>query len=315
MNPRRSILFLGPFLFVAGLLATLLLVPGAAAQEATTDDGFLIRVNGTTTVGANEVTDNVIAINGDAVVDGTVRDTLVVVSGNATVTGRVEGDLLVVDGTLNLRPSASVADVTLVRGTVNQESGATITGELSERSEFVNFGWGSGVFSFVFWLGTTIVVLLAGLAFAALGGRQLLAAGDLLSGRVGASILAAVILWIGLPILAVLALVTIVGIPLGLAIFFFVLPALWFLGYLVVGTRLGTLLARRFGGDDAPDQSYLAAIIGLFVFQVIALVPIVGGLLVALAGFVGAGALAYLAYRGRDARRHAVARPAPAPAT
>jgi hypothetical protein len=312
MNLRRSILV------TMGLLAVLLFAPGAAAQETrTADDGFLLRVNGTTTVGAAETTDSVVAVNGDAVVDGTVRDALVVISGNAAVTGRVEGDVLVVDGTLDLRPGASVADVTLVRGTLIQAPGATITGELSERSEFVNVGWGSGLFSFVFWLGTTLVVLLAGLAFAAIGGRQLTGAGNLLTGQTGASLLAAAVVWIGLPILAVLALVTIVGIPLGLAVLVFVLPALWFLGYLVVGTRLGAVLARRFGAQDAPEHPYVAAVVGLFVFQVIGLVPVVGGLLVALAGFVGAGALGYLAYRayrGRVGSRRTVVRPVPAPA-
>jgi hypothetical protein len=311
MNPnlRRSIVLL------VGLIAALLIVPSAAAQEARTDDGFLLRVNGTTTVGATEVTDSVFAVNGDAVVDGTVSDTLVVIKGDATVNGNVAGEVVMIDGTLNLKPGATVGDVTLMRATLNQEQGATITGELSERSEFVNFGWGRGVFSFVFWLGTTIVVLLAGLAYAALGGRQLRTAGNLLTKQPGASLLAAAIVWVGLPILAVLALVTVVGIPLGLAVLFFVLPVLWFVGYLVAGARLGAVLARRFGGADAPDRPYLAAIIGLFVFQVIALVPIVGGLLVALAGFVGAGALGYLAYRGRGERRQAVARPVPAPAT
>jgi cytoskeletal protein CcmA (bactofilin family) len=309
LNLRRSIV-----LFI-GLLAALLVGSSAAAQAETTDDGFVLRVNGTTSVGATEVTDSVFAINGDVVVDGTVSDTLAVVKGDATVTGMVTGEVVMIDGTLNLKPGASVGDVTLMRGTLNQEQGATITGELNERSEFVNFGWGRGIFSFVFWLGTTIVVLLAGLAYAALGGRQLSTAGGLLTGRPGASLLAAAIVWISLRILAVLALVTIVGIPLGLAVLFFVLPVLWFVGYLVAGARLGAVLARRFGGADAPDRPYLAAILGLFVFQVIALVPIVGGLVVALAGFVGAGGLGYLAFRGRGERRLAISRRSPAPAT
>lgn len=312
MNLRRSIGFVSVFVF--GLLAALLLVPGAAAQGESTDDGFHLRVNGTTSVGATEITDSVFAINADAVVDGTVRDTLAVVRGDALVTGRVEGEIVMIDGTLNLKPGATVADVTLMRATLNQEQGATITGKLSERSEFVNVGWGSGIFSFLFWLGTTILVLLAALAYAAFGGRQLTTAGGLLTGRPAASLLAAAIVWVGLPILAVLALVTVVGIPLGLAVLLFVLPALWFLGYLVAGARLGAVLARRFGGEDALDRPYLAAVIGLFVFQVIGLVPIVGGLVIALAGFVGAGALGYLVYRGRGERRLAVARRAPAPA-
>ncbi len=107
MNLRRAILV------ILGLVATLLIVPGAAAQGEPRDDGVLVRVSGTTTVGANEVADAVFVVDGDAVVDGTVRDTLWVVNGIATVTGRVEGDVLVVDGTLDLKPGATVSDVTL----------------------------------------------------------------------------------------------------------------------------------------------------------------------------------------------------------
>ena len=48
-----------------------------------------------------------------------------------------------------------------------------------------------------------------------------------------------------------MAMLTLVGIPLGLGVLLLVLPALWFLGYIVAGARLGTLILHR---DDAAQR-------------------------------------------------------------
>ena len=308
MNWRAVIFF---------VVAAFLLVPGvAAAQAQGEDDGFVLRVNGVTTVGANETIDGVVAISGDVVVDGRLTGGLWVIDGVASVNGTVGGDVMVIDGTLDLASGATVENVTLVRSELNQAPGATITGELSERSEFVHFGWGWTAFSVLFWIGTTLVVLAAGLAFAALAGRQLAGAGGTLTTRAGESIVTALVLWVGLPILTVVAFLTVVGIPLGIAILVVVLPALWVLGYLVAGARLGVYLARLLGRPAAGERPYLATALGLIAFQVIGLVPFLGGLVVGLAGLAGSGALVYRTYADRRKQRPATAavRREPAPA-
>ena len=88
---------------------------------------------------------------------------------------------------------------------------------VDEDSE-LRFGSGAlaGLFGFVFWIGFTIAIIFCGLLFAAIGGRQLGTAATLLTAQAGKSIVASVILWIGVPILAALTLITIVGIPIGL---------------------------------------------------------------------------------------------------
>lgn len=279
----------------------LALLPGVAAAQ---DDagGTIFRVYGTTTVAKNQSADTVVAISGDVVVDGTVNDTLVVIDGTATVAGKIPGDVNVISGTLDLKPGATVNNVTLVHSTLHRDPGATITGNLSRRSEFFNFGWGSAIFSFFFWVGTTIVVLVAGLIFAALGGRQLTEAGEELTRRLGESVIAGLIVWIGGPILGVLAFLTIIGIPLGLAIFVIALPALGFLGYIVAGTRLGAALIQAVGVTEHPNRPYLAAVVGLVALQIVGVIPIIGGIVVLLAGFLGSGALAALIWRGRHWR-------------
>lgn len=289
-------------LLLVALLAALVLPATVLAADADEGDGFIFKVDGMVTIDASEHVDSVILINGNAVVDGIVDNTLWVVNGNATINGRVDGDVMVFNGVLTLNPSATVKNVSVVRGDLNRAPGATVTGEIHERSAFVSFGWGSAVFSFVFWFGTTLPLIGIGLLFAAIAGRQLTNGGALLADRPGASVVAAVLLWMGIPLLATLAILTLIGIPLGI-LALLALPVLWVAGYVVAATRLGLALVRRTRFEINPDHPYLAAAAGVLVFQLIGLVPFIGGLVVGVAGLVGSGALATLTFDARRARK------------
>lgn len=289
-------------LLLVALLAALALPATVLAADADEGDGFIFKVDGDIAVAASERVGSVILIDGDAVIDGVVDDTLWVIDGDATINGRVDGDVVVVEGVLTLSPSATVKNVTIVRGDLNRDPGATVTGEIHERSAFVSFGWGSALFSFVFWFSTTLPLIGIGLLFAAIGGRQLTAGGALLAERPGASVVAAVLLWLGIPLLAMLAILTLIGIPLGI-LALLALPLLWVVGYAVAATRLGLALVRRTRFEINPDHPYLAAASGVLVFQLIGLVPFIGGLVVGVAGLVGSGALAAFVFDARRARK------------
>jgi hypothetical protein len=295
------------------LLAALLWPVSVAAQDRATsnDDDVLVRVHGPISVAQGEVIDTVVGVKNDVTVDGTVRKTLLVIDGTATINGRVDKNVVVIRGTLNLGPTATVKDVTLVRSHLNRDPGAMITGNLKERSQWggASFGWGAFIFSLFFWLSMTIVILIAGILFAAFGGRQVVNAAGVLSSKLGASLLTALVLWIGLPILAVMALVTVIGIPLGIAIFVFLMPALWLLGYLAAGTRLGLAMVRTPDPIAARGRLILAAVLGLLIFQLIGLIPVLGGVIVFFVGWAGSGALVYRAYRGLSDRGPATAVP------
>jgi hypothetical protein len=287
---------IGLFLTVA-LLAFLLLPTTAKAANDDNDD-FLLRVRGNTNVAAGDTVGTVVTIDGDAVIDGHVTGTVVVVRGDATINGQVDDDVVVVRGTLNLTSTAQVDNVTLVRSDLNRDPAAVVTGDITKRSQFANFGWGTAIFSLVFWLGITIAVLVFGLLFAAVAGRQLTAAATRLSNQPGRSLLTAALTWILLPIAAVVVMLTIVGIPLGLAVLLS-LPLLWLLGYAVSGSLLGRSIIGRAMSVERANHPYWPTVLGLIIFQVIGLVPFLGGLIVGLAGSIGAGALILLALRSR----------------
>jgi hypothetical protein len=294
-------------------LALFALAPASLlAQEPGPEDvsDLLLRVNGPIHIAAGDSARTVMVISDNALIEGTVKEQLVIISGDATVTGTVEGNVLMINGTLTLAPTAVVDnDVRVIHGTLNRADGATVVGAIHEQSGFTV----SAGFMWMLWLGMSVLVLAAGAAFAAVGGRQLGGAARIFTTRPGETVLTALVTAITLPILAVIAFVTIVGIPLGFGILFFVIPALWFIGYLVAGTALGMALVQSMGKGDGGEQPYVPALVGLGILQVVGFIPWIGGAVVFFAGTVGAGALVYRAWNIRRGTR--APRPVPAPAT
>jgi hypothetical protein len=278
----------------------LLLAPAQALAQDTPHDVY-VRVNGTVDLASSESVDTLVAVNSPATVAGAVRDTLVIVNQDATISGEVGRDAVVWNGSLRLAPTARIGgNVVLVNSALSQADGAVIGGQVTQRSGAeigAELNRATALFSFVTWLGMTLLFVVVALVWAAVGGSQLSRSAGLLGARPGLAALAAIIFWILVPIVAVLAFATVIGIPIGLALLVVVVPLLWGLGYVTTGTRLGFFFADL--RHTAPDLAhpYLAAVLGVVVFQLIGLIPVVGGLVVVLAGLFGAGAIVVQAWR------------------
>jgi hypothetical protein len=93
--------------------------------------------------------------------------------------------------------------------------------------------------------------------------------------------------------IAILAMVTVVGIPFGLGLLMLVLPVLLIAGYLVAGIWVGELVVARMARTTERKRPYLAALVGLAIVGVVGIIPVIGGL-VSLAGF---GAILLLMWR------------------
>ena len=304
----------GPIIRIALVTVALAILraPARALAQENTDDVY-VRVNGTVDLADDESVDTLVAVNSGADVAGTVRDTLVIVNETATVAGEVDRDAIVVNGTLHLEPTARIGgDVVLINGELSQDGGAEIAGSVVERSGAAmgaEFRRVTAAVSFVAWLGMTLLFAVVALVWAAVGGRQLSEIAGLLGARPGLAAVAAVIFWIAIPIIAFVAFVTVIGIPIGITLLLVVLPLLWGLGYVATATRLGFFL------DDlrhtTPDLAhpYLEAVLGIVIFQLIGLIPIVGGIVIALAGLFGAGAIVVHAWRRVGTRRNRADRP------
>ncbi len=299
-------------LLLAILIASL---PAAAAAQQEDDRGGLaLRINGDFTLAEDERLSALVVINGDAVVAGTISDFMLVINGDATVSGTVERDVTMINGTLTLEPDAVVDDVSLVRSDLVEEPGATVTGDVTRTTRWIFLSTGALILvGIAFWVAMTFTVLVAGLVFAAVAGRQLSQAASLMTDRAGQSILSGLIVLFGLPIIAVFAMLTIVGIPLGIGMLLFLLPALTFLGYIVAGTWLGSLMLSRTPAGGFSERPFAQAVAGLLVLQIIILIPGVAPLVFIVGGVWGTGGLVYLAFRNlRGAGGTPPSAPAPA---
>jgi hypothetical protein len=97
----------------------------------------------------------------------------------------------------------------------------------------------------------------------------------------------------GLPILAIVALVTIVGIPLGLGVLA-ALALIYTLGYTATAWIIGRRILR-------PGTSWVFAfLLGWGILRALALIPVVGGLIWFAAVVFGLGALAVTIWPARS---------------
>jgi hypothetical protein len=265
------------------------------AAEPPQNSDLLIRVSGPVHVVDGEIVGTVIAANHDVVIDGTVAGHLVIINGTARITGNVRSGITAINATVSLEESAVVAeDVVLYRGRVEQVTGATVTGRIIHEQvpSFAQFAW-------MIWLAVTLVVLVGGLVFTWLAGGQLRSSVRLLTQKPGPVVITAIALVLGLPLAAFIAVLSGIGVPVGFVLMIFVLPVVAFVGYLISGTLLGSLLARRVPG--LARNAYATAVVGLLALQLLVALPVAGVFIALLATQVGAGALAYRIWLQRQA--------------
>ncbi len=258
-------------------------------------------------VGADEQADAVIVINGDARIAGTV-DSLVVVDGTATVTGATIEGIAIINGSLELEAGTTVlGNIGQLNSEVVQAEGVEIVGTIDDLTGNVAlFGAFIGFAALAIWIGVGIATLVAGLLMAGLAARQTRSATSLIRREPGKTFLVGLLAVIVPPVLAVLVMITIVGIPAGLALLILVWPLLAFIGYIVAAIWLGEWLLGRREGAMPADRPYAAAAVGLIVAFVLGLIPLVSAAL----SILGLGAVVLASWRTLRGNR-TLTQPAP----
>jgi len=285
---RRIVIFLAGVVLAFGLAA-----PVLAADPRHTDGPVLLGFNGDISIPAGDQADVVLVTGGTATVAGDVT-TVVVLDGDAVLTGATVESVFVAGGQLTVDAASTVTgDIRTLDTTVNVDPAASVAGSVSTvEADVIAATAIIAPLAFLFLLGFVLVTIVAGLALAALGARQVRSAEGLISHEPGQTLLAGLAGLIVVPLVAVLAMMTVVGVPLGLAILFMVWPMAAYLGYLVAGVWIGDWLLYR-GDRPRPERPYLAAVAGLLILQVVSLVPFAG----AIASLFGFGAVLLLAWR------------------
>jgi uncharacterized RDD family membrane protein YckC len=257
-------------------------------------------------IGAQEkVPGEAVAIMGDLRIDGEVRRDAVAVMGSVTINGKVGGEVVAVMGDVVLGPKAEVdGDVVAIGGTLQRDPGAIVRGEVTrvgvgklsvaklQTPSALRAWWDHalghgalfGVGAGLGWLAVPVLLALGFYALLALvfpGGIR--RTGDMLVQRPGAVVLSALLTLMALPVLFILLLITVVGIPVALL----GLPAGIVVGVMFGKAAIYGLVGRKLMQDRAPLA--VSVLIGGVVFALLFAVPVAGLALAALTAALGLG--------------------------
>src|SRR5215207_4790318 len=212
-----------PIASLFAALALVLLFPGVAPADDRADDTIVV-ITGGAIVAEGETVDGVVVVDGPVRIDGTVDGDVFVVSGETEISGEVTGDVNVLLEPAVIDSGARIGgDLRYGDEAPEIASGAEVDGEISDENwsdlRPVGFiGW------LAFWLAVTLSSLVLGLLLLLIAPRAADAAYRQTREGTWQSAVAGIAIFILLPILAVFALVTLVGLPLGIGLLLALLP-------------------------------------------------------------------------------------------
>jgi hypothetical protein len=273
------------------LLALLALLLAAGAASAATDH---VVITGGAVVPAGQTAGDVVVLDGTVTIAGHATGDVVSVSGPVRVTGRVDGDLIAVSDRAFLGPTARVGgDLRYGDERPVLAPGARVGGKISNEdwADAAN-GWG-WVSLFGWWLAVSVSTLIVGALLVWLGPGALYGAERAVREHLAATIGWGVAIAIGVPLLAILALVTLVGIPFGVALLLAAIPV-WLLAYATTAWIVGRRVLR-----NRSTSPWVALLAGWGILRVLALIPVAGALVGLAATVVGLGALAVALWQAR----------------
>ena len=266
--------------------------------------------------------DQVVITGSVSVARGQTVGTVVIFDGPVTIRGHVSGDVVAFHGPVNVLGGRVDGDITAGSNRIVLAPGSVVTGDLNYRSQkpLISPGarvggdvnqfkvWDAGAFSgfaatLLIWLAISVSSLVLGLILIAIAPRAFDATQAAWSRSPGASVGWGVVLFFGLPIAAVIALITLVGIPLGVALLFALVPV-YAIGQVAGAFLLGRVLIRP------PSGRLPAFLVGLVILVLLELIPIVGGLVWIIATVLGLGALIVAGWRANRPQAAPPATPA-----
>lgn len=279
--------------------------PGQTAEDITACGGDVV-VRG-------HVTGDVAAYGGNVqvfpagIVDGDINS----YGGRVEVAGVVQGDVTSYGGGVTLDDTAQInGDVQSYGGAITRAPGARVQGNI-ERNHPANFGLTNlpffGPFGFPFPVVGIIVWMLLAAALAHWFPQRTLRVGEVMFGRLPRSLAVGALSWVLGPILAFILGLTIIGIPVTLAILL-VLAVGGIVGNVAVGWLIGRAILQRLARRDYPRV--MEAVVGVIILTLIESIPFLGFLSIVFIAVLGVGATLLSRFGSRRWRPSSLHRPA-----
>jgi hypothetical protein len=268
------------------VLAAVVSTPVAAFAQPTApaDPPIQVVLSGDVTVAKGTVVGEVVVFHGSVLIQGVVLGDVVVVDGPVTVAGQVSGSVVAVSGEVSLRPSAQVGEDVLAGEGVTLAPGSSVRGVIRQGVRFSFSGPLAALGGLRAPVAMAVSVLLTAVALLLLaprGAERVAAAGRTRPVR---SALTGVVAAAVLPAAAVLASITVVGLPFGLALLLGLAP-LWLTGQGWSVWVVGRLAIA------APRSRAAALLAGGAIATAIGLVPVLNVLWWTLGSVFGVGAM------------------------
>jgi hypothetical protein len=241
-------------------------------------------------VGPAQTARTIVIFDGPVTIRGHVTQDIVAFHGDVRILGgRVDGDVTATSGTVFVGPRG------VIGGNLNWRNnnpviapGGRVLGDTNEfnydASPFSGFA-----FTLLFWIAETVSVLVLGVILVALWPRAFESSVAAWRRSPGPVLGWGALLLILLPIAAVIALFTLVGIPLGIGMLLALIP-IWVVGYIAGAYLVGRAIAT----NASPVVAFL---LGGIIVQLLALIPFVNVLIAIALTWVGLGMLIVAAWR------------------
>jgi hypothetical protein len=281
------------FVFPAVVLLAWLTPVAAHAQPAEPSaPAEQVVLSGDVLVPKGRVAGQVVVFSGSATVLGVVDGDVVVIDGPIVVQGQVSGDVVAVDGSVRLGENAQVTGSVLAGEEIAAEDGAQVGG-VSRRHVRLTLGEALGP------LGTLLPPITVAVSFLLVALLWLLVAprgGDRVSQALATAPLASlgwgVAAAVALPVVGLVATVSVLGLPFGLALLLG-LGLLWLVGLAAAAWGIGRLIVRE------PRSRAGAVLVGWAIVTVLGLVPYLNVAWWVLGAIAGLGSIVVAAWRVR----------------
>lgn len=271
------------------LLSCLIAILAAASPASAKVDNHsrdpVVVIVGDVIVGPHESVDGVYLVNGHAKIAGRITGDVVVVDGDLYLSGHIDGNVVMVAGRANLLPRSSVGgDITYGDEAPRISPGARVAGDVQKETWSDLLGLYSIIGALALWLAVGISAAVLGILLLVLSPRAADAVFAQAQERFWTAVGIGVGIAVAVPIAIFVAAITLVGLPLSIALGLAALPFAG-LAYVTAAWALGRVIVKP------PHGRIPAFLAGLAILRVAALIPAVGVLVGLAAVIVGLGLL------------------------